>query len=197
MLVTIHLRDFWCICKFLTVDTVFLLANTRPTRLLLFPIIQYQKGQLSWISERLKCLLLHIIPHKLQWLPMSYYIVFKHVKAIIFSQSLIYHVWLNPVVWLVGIDYQFPLSFHDQPQAGMVLPWLQHRNGTDSNLMCDPSKPFIALEANSRLTCLDYHTHYHSLPPLEGAYWITTLLAFRTIPFWIPEHLKILINFML
>ena len=42
------------------------------------------------------------------------------------------------------------------------------------------------LEANSRFTCSDYLTYYHSHLSLAGSYWVITSLGLRTVPFWIP-----------
>ena len=89
------------------------------------------------------------------------------------------------------IDYQFLQSIPEKPNAGVVIPWLHQWNGTGSQLVSNHNRPFQALEACSRLTCLDQLTHHHSHPPVVATWvgpWVTTLLGLRTVPFWIPVH---------
>ena len=65
-------------------------------------------------------------------------------------------------------DYQFPQSVPGRPSADVVLPLLHWWNGTDFHLVSDHNRPFQVLEANLRITCLDYLTHHHSHPDRLG-----------------------------
>ena len=99
-----HLKDFRCICKFLSVETAALLANSViSSRIaycnsLLYGVNKYNVAKFQKIQNALCRIVFrldktsHVTPYmqKLQWLPISYHILFKYnlstVKAIKFSQ---------------------------------------------------------------------------------------------------------------
>ena len=101
-----HLKDLRRICKFLSVDTAALLANSMiSSRLdycnsLLYGISKYNVAKLQKIQNALCRIVFrldrtsHVTPflQKLHWLPITYHILFKYnlitFKAIKFSQAI-------------------------------------------------------------------------------------------------------------
>ena len=101
-----HLKGLRRICKFLTVETAALLANSMiSSRLdycnsLLYGVSKYNVAKLQKIQNALCRIVFrldrtsHVTPfhQKLQWLPISYHILFKYnlitFKAIKFSQPI-------------------------------------------------------------------------------------------------------------
>ena len=99
-----HLKDFRCICKFLSVENAALLANSMiSSRIdycnsLLYGVNKYNVAKLQKIQNALCRIgfrlnkISHVTPYlqKLHWLPISYCILFKYnlitFKAIKFSQ---------------------------------------------------------------------------------------------------------------
>ena len=153
-----HLKDLRPIHKFLSVETAALLANSMiSSRLdycnsLLYGVSKYNVAKLQKIQNALCRIVFrldrtsHVTPflQKLNWLPISYHILFKYnlitFKAIKFSQPIYLSSLIKTSCLTCGNRLLFPQSLTKRPLVGEVLQWLPPQNSTNSHNQYDHNK---------------------------------------------------------